>query len=110
AKPTKAHGNFDFVDWDPISVTANPTGDSFFGVSQMVGNGWEWTSTPFAGFEGFKPSSYYPTYSANFFDGEHYIIKGGSPRTSRALLRREFRNWYRKEYSYVYGTIRLVKN
>lgn len=107
--PGGAHGNFDFVDWDPVAVTSHPAGDSALGVSQMVGNGWEWTSTPFAGFDGFKPSSYYPGYSANFFDGEHYVLKGGSPVTSRKLLRHSFRNWFRADYPYVYSTIRLVR-
>ena len=107
--PNGAHGNFDFAHWDPVSVTAHPAGDSGYGVSQMIGNGWEWTSTPFTGFDGFKPSSYYPTYSANFFDDEHYVLKGGSPVTSRNLLRRSFRNWFRKDYPYVYSTFRLTR-
>ena len=109
AAPNGVHGNFDFADWDPVSVSAHPAGDSASGVSQMIGNGWEWTSTPFKGFAGFKPSSYYPGYSANFFDDDHYVLKGGSPVTSRALLRRSFRNWFRADYPYVYSTIRLVR-
>ena len=44
--PNGGHGNFDFVEWDPVAVTANPAGDSAYGVSQMIGNGWEWTATP----------------------------------------------------------------
>ncbi len=107
--PDSSRGNFDFIDWDPVAVTSHPPGDSALGVSQMVGNGWEWTSTPFAGFDGFEPSSYYPGYSANFFDGEHYVIKGGSPVTSRALLRHSFRNWFRADYPYVFSTMRLVR-
>ena len=90
-------------------MSSNPAGDSPYGVSQMIGNGWEWTSTPFKGFEGFEASSYYPGYSANFFDDEHYVLKGGSPVTSRQLLRRSFRNWFRADYPYVYSTIRLVR-
>lgn len=109
AAPNGVHGNFDFADWDPVSVTAHPAGDSAYGVSQMIGNGWEWTSTPFAGFGGFAPSSYYPGYSVNFFDNEHYVLKGGSPVTSRTLLRRSFRNWFRADYPYVYSAIRLVR-
>ena len=109
AAPNGIHGNFDFAHWDPVSVKAHPGGDSGYGVSQMIGNGWEWTSTPFRGFDGFKASSYYPTYSANFFDDEHYVLKGGSPVTSRNLLRRSFRNWFRADYPYVYSTIRLVR-
>ena len=33
----------------PVAVSAHPAGDSGYGVSQMIGNGWEWTSTPFKG-------------------------------------------------------------
>ena len=109
SQPTSEHGNFDFIEWDPVPVAKYPAGDSPHGVRQMLGNGWEWTSTPFAGFEGFEARSYYPGYSANFFDGDHYVLKGGSPRTAHRLLRRSFRNWYRSEYPYVYGTIRLVR-
>jgi len=109
AAPNGVHGNFDFAHWDPVSVHAYAEGDSAYGVSQMVGNGWEWTSTPFKGFEGFEASSYYPGYSANFFDDQHYVLKGGSPVTSRNLLRRSFRNWFRTDYPYVYSTIRLVR-
>ncbi|MGI8961151.1 MAG: SUMF1/EgtB/PvdO family nonheme iron enzyme [Bryobacteraceae bacterium] len=108
--PTHRAGNFNFKRWDPEPVDATPDGDSAFGVSQLVGNGWEWTSTTFAPFPGFKPRETYPGYSANFFDGEHYVIKGGSPRTAARLLRRSFRNWFRRDYPYVYGTFRCVEN
>lgn len=108
--PGPGRGNFDFASWDPAPVTATPGGDSAFGVSQLIGNGWEWTSTPFAPFPGFEPFPFYPGYSANFFDGAHYVIKGGSPRTAAPLLRRSFRNWFRPDYPYVYAGFRLVEN
>jgi len=108
--PTHRAGNFDFKFWDPEPVDATPAGDSGFGVSQLVGNGWEWTSTAFGPFPGFKPRDTYPGYSANFFDGEHYVIKGGSPRTAARLLRSSFRNWFRRDYRYVYATFRCVQN
>ncbi len=110
AAPAAEHGNFDFRRWEPESVFANPAGDSAFGVSQLVGNGWQWTSTPFAPFPGFKAHDTYPGYSSNFFDGEHYVMKGGSPRTASRLLRRSFRNWFRRDYPYMYATFRCVEN
>ena len=108
--PTAAEGNFDSHAFDPVSVLANPQGDSAFGVSQLVGNGWEWTSTKFAPFPGFTPAPSYLTYSQNFFDDEHFVIKGGSPRTAAGLLRRSFRNWFRPNYTYVYAGFHLVAN
>lgn len=109
APPDASRGNFDFDRWDPVPVDANPCGESAFGVQQAVGNGWEWTSTVFGPFPGFSPRSYYPGYSANFFDGQHYVLKGGSPRTAAALLRRSFRNWFRPRYPYIYATFRCVE-
>jgi gamma-glutamyl hercynylcysteine S-oxide synthase len=103
-----ARENVDFRRWDPEPVTASQP--NRFGVSQLVGNGWEWTGTRFEPFAGFQSFSFYPGYSANFFDGQHYVLKGGSPRTARCLLRPSFRNWFRPAYPYIYATFRLVEN
>jgi formylglycine-generating enzyme required for sulfatase activity len=108
--PEWSHGNFDYKRWDPEPVTATPSGDSAFGVSQLVGNGWEWTSTVFAPFPGFHSRPSYPGYSANFFDGMHNVIKGGSPGTAARLLRASFRNWFRRDYPYVYAGFRCARN
>jgi formylglycine-generating enzyme required for sulfatase activity len=106
--PDQVPGNFDFRRWDPEPVWSN-TGDSGFGVSQLLGNGWQWTCTVFAPFPGFAAHPLYPGYSANFFDGQHYVMKGGSPRTAACMLRRSFRNWFRADYPYTYATFRCVK-
>ena len=45
----------------------------------------------------------YPEYSADFFDGQHHVMKGASPATARDLVRRSFRNWFRPNYPYVYA-------
>jgi len=74
----------------------------------MIGNGWEWTSTPLAPLPGFHELVSYKPYSSDFFDGEHYIIKGASPVTSRDPVRRSFRNWYRGNYPYMFATFRWV--
>jgi gamma-glutamyl hercynylcysteine S-oxide synthase len=110
ATPDATHGNFDFRHWDPVDVNANPGGDSASGVSQLVGNGWEWTATQFGPFPGFQPMPFYPGYSQNFFDEEHYVMKGGSPVTAACMLRRSFRNWFRPNYPYVYASFRLVED
>jgi gamma-glutamyl hercynylcysteine S-oxide synthase len=107
--PDSRRGNFNGARWDPIAVTATPLGDSAFGISQLVGNGWEWTSTVFQPFPGFQAFSFYPGYSARFFDGDHYVLKGASSRTDASLLRRSFRNWFRPNYPYAYAGFRCVE-
>ena len=88
---------------------AIPRAAASWGVDDLVGNGWEWTSTVFAPFPGFRPLPSYPEYSADFFDGEHVVMKGASPATARELLRPSFRNWYRPRYPYVYATFRCAR-
>jgi formylglycine-generating enzyme required for sulfatase activity len=105
---TASSGNFDFEHWDPVAVQAHDTGAQI--PSQLVGNGWEWTSTPFAPFRGFEPFPFYQNYSEPFFDGQHYVLKGASPVTAAKLARPSFRNWFRPAYPYVYATFRLVES
>jgi iron(II)-dependent oxidoreductase len=110
AEPDSRKGNFDFVRWDPTPVGAFPEGRSAFGALDMLGNGWEWTSTVFQPFPGFEAFPFYRGYSADFFDGKHYVIKGGSARTAASMLRRSFRNWFQTHYQYVYAGFRCVSN
>jgi gamma-glutamyl hercynylcysteine S-oxide synthase len=107
--PRSEHGNFGFERWDPVAAGSHPAGASAWGAHDLVGNGWEWTSTLFRGFPGFEPMPSYPVYSADFFDDAHYVMKGASPVTARELVRRSFRNWFRPDYPYVYGTFRCAR-
>lgn len=84
--------NVGFKNWHPLPVT--PNGDQLAGQSEF-GGVWEWTSTPLAPHEGFNSMEIYPGYTceehvfpflgvitdlnlADFFDGKHHIIQGGS--------------------------------
>jgi gamma-glutamyl hercynylcysteine S-oxide synthase len=102
-------GNFDFAQFDPVPVGSHPDGASAWGVHDLAGNGWEWTSSLFDGFPGFKAMASYPEYSADFFDNQHYVMKGASPVTAAELIRRGFRNWFRPNYPYVYASFRCVR-
>ncbi len=106
--PTAKRGNFDFQRWDPTPVGIFPEGQSAFGVSDLAGNGWEWTSTVFGPFPGFEPFAFYKGYSADFFDHKHFVMKGGSAQTAACMLRRSFRNWFQPHYPHVYAGFRCV--
>jgi gamma-glutamyl hercynylcysteine S-oxide synthase len=109
AEPSANVGNFDFDRWHPTAVNAFPAGRSAFGVEGLLGNGWEWTSTVFAPFAGFEAFPFYRGYSADFFDGKHFVMKGGSSRTAACMLRSTFRNWFQAHYQYVYAGFRCVR-
>ena len=108
--PDDTRGNFGFQRWDPTAVDAHPEGASDFGVQDLLGNGWEWTSTVFSPLPGFEPFSFYKGYSADFFDSQHFVMKGGAPRTDACMLRRTFRNWFQPHYPYIYSSFRCVED
>jgi ergothioneine biosynthesis protein EgtB len=53
---------------------------------------WEWTSSWFTPYPGFRAYPY-QGYSTPWF-GTHRVLRGGSWATSRDLARPSFRNWY----------------
>ncbi len=108
ATPDPVRDNFDYNRWDPIAVNAGAHENGR--PAQLTGNGWEWTRDLFAPFDGFETHPAYPGYSADFFDGQHYVMKGASPRTARLLTRPSFRNWFRPDYPHMYAGFRLVEN
>ena len=110
AMPDAARGIFDFESWDPGPAGSRAGGTSAWAIHDLTSNGWEWTSSLFAPFNGFTPLPSYPEYSADFFDGEHFVMKGASPATARELVRASFRNWFRPRYPYVYAGFRTVAN
>jgi ergothioneine biosynthesis protein EgtB len=107
--PEPTRGNFDLVSWAPTPTGSFPCGKSAWGVDELVGNGWEWTSTPFAPFPGFRAyARTYPGYSQDFFDRRHYVLLGASWATDAHLIRRSFRNWFQPHYPYVFAKFRCV--
>ena len=76
----------------PSPVGAHPDGATPDGVLAMVGHVWEWTSTTFTGYPGFR-SFPYREYSEVFFGDEYRVLRGGSWATHPVAGRTTFRNW-----------------
>ena len=76
----------------PAEVGAYPAGASAYGVEQLIGEVWEWTSSGFEPWPGFEPMLY-ADYSAPFFGGDYRVLRGGSWATGGAAVRPSFRNW-----------------
>ncbi len=102
--------NLGFRCWSPVPTGSHAEAASVFGVEELIGNGWEWTSTAFGPLPGFTPyARTYPGYSADFFDDEHDVVFGASWATDEALARPSFRNWYRRDYPYVFSSFRVAR-
>ena len=94
-----------FQTWLPTSVKSCANH-----VTDLNGQGWELTSSDFGPYPGFIKSKIYPGYSSEFFDGKHNVVLGGSWATvDRIANRVSFRNWFQKNYQYVFSKFRLVK-
>ena len=101
--------NVGFRNWHPVPASL-PRYDSD-GTLLPGHNGgvWEWTSTPFAGYEGFRSSALYPGYSSDFFDGKHSVVLGGSYATAPSIAgRRTVVNYYQTGYPYIFGGGRVA--
>ncbi|KAB2579379.1 Ergothioneine biosynthesis protein 1 [Lasiodiplodia theobromae] len=100
--------NVAFKHWHPVPVTQN--GGKLAGQGDM-GGAWEWTSTVLEPHEGFKAMDLYPGYTADFFDGKHNVVLGGSWATHpRIAGRKTFVNWYQRNYLYCWATARIVRD
>ena len=58
----------------------------------MLGDVWEWTSSDFDPYPGFRAFPY-REYSEVFFGDAHKVLRGGSWATRRNVIRTSFRNW-----------------
>jgi iron(II)-dependent oxidoreductase len=102
--PTPERANVDWAHRGTVSVGALPTGDSYFGCRQMIGNVWEWTADDFQPYPGFVVDPY-KEYSAPWF-GSHKVLRGGCWTTRSRLIRTTWRNFYRPERRDVWAGFR----
>ena len=89
-------------------VNAYPAA-SKYGCRDMLGNVWEWTSSWFDGYSGFR-SYPYSGYSEVYFDRQHKVLKGGSWATGTHGLRASFRNWYHPHVRQILAGFRCAKD
>ena len=68
---------------------------------------WEWCSNEFHPYDGFF-SYPYTNYSEPYFDGKHYVLKGGSKHTKTHIKRASFRNYYHADKRHIFAGCRLA--
>ncbi|EID12193.1 hypothetical protein MXEN_14056 [Mycobacterium xenopi RIVM700367] len=107
AEPSAAHANLGGGALRPAPVGAYPAGASAYGAEQMLGDVWEWTSSPLQPWPGFTPMIY-QRYSQPFFGGDYRVLRGGSWAVEPAILRPSFRNWDHPYRRQIFAGVRLA--
>jgi iron(II)-dependent oxidoreductase len=93
--PGRQHATLAFTgtgDLRPSPVGTLPDGASAYGVHHMIGDVWEWTSSIFRPWPGFRAFPY-REYSEVFFGADYRVLRGGSWATAPEAARATFRNW-----------------
>jgi iron(II)-dependent oxidoreductase len=89
---TPALANVDALLFDTAPVGSHPRNVSPLGCYGMIGDVWEWTSSDFHGYPGFRAYPY-AEYSEVFFGSEYKVLRGGSWASRSGVVRNTFRNW-----------------
>lgn len=105
--PTDALANLGGAALRPAEAGAYPAGASAYGVEQLIGEVWEWTSSDFLPWPGFTPMLY-ADYSAPFFGGDYKVLRGGSWATAASTVRPSFRNWDLPVRRQIFCGVRLA--
>lgn len=96
---TPDHANVGVRRLGPAPVGSYPAGASAYGVEQLAGDVYEWTTSAFRGWPGFQAFPY-PEYSEVFFDGDYRVLRGSSWAVGVPFARATYRNWdhpYRRQ-------------
>ncbi|MFD6416842.1 ergothioneine biosynthesis protein EgtB [Streptomyces sp. NPDC060194] len=91
-EPTAARANLGQRHLRPAPAGSYPEGESAYGVRQLLGDVWEWTSSDFLPYPGFAVFPY-REYSEVFFGDAHKVLRGGSFAVGTVAARGTFRNW-----------------
>ena len=110
-----AHGadreraNLDHLAFGTAPAGAYADAASDCGAVQMLGDVWEWTSSDFTGYPGFRAFPY-DEYSKVFFGPEHKVLRGGAWATRRDVIRTTFRNWDLPIRRQIFSGIRCARD
>jgi ergothioneine biosynthesis protein EgtB len=93
--------------WSCTEVGSFPDGKSHYGCHQMIGDVWEWTSSEYVGYPGFK--SGFSEYNDKWFTNQK-VLRGGSFATPRRSIRSSYRNFFRLDERWMFSGFRCASD
>jgi len=106
--PDESHANlFENGLWSVAPVGAFPESQNAYGCQQMIGDAWEWTTSDYAPYPGFK--SEFDEYNDKWFVGQK-VLRGGSFATPRSHIRATYRNFFYPHERWMIGGFRCAKD
>lgn len=106
--PTEENCNLlESYHWGCTEIGTYPSGKSPSGCEQMIGDVWEWTSSEFVGYPGFKTG--FDEYNDKWFTNQK-VLRGGSFGTPKMSIRGSDRNFFRLDERWLFSGFRCVEN
>jgi gamma-glutamyl hercynylcysteine S-oxide synthase len=103
------HANVDQRAGGPVPAGSLLAGASPSGVLGMIGDVWEWTSSDFTGYSGFRAFPY-REYSEVFFGDQYKVLRGGAWATRPRVTTPTFRNWDFPQRRQIFSGLRIAKD
>ena len=93
--------------WKVTKIGTYPEGKSKYGCHQMIGDVWEWTSSEFMGYPGFKTG--FSEYNDKWFTNQK-VLRGGSFGTPEISIRGSYRNFFRLDERWLFAGFRCAQD
>ena len=104
--PTADHANLlESYEWSPAPIGSYPMGRSHYGCHQMIGDVWEWTSSEYGLYPGFK--SKFDEYTDKWAAGQK-VLRGGCFATPKRQIRNSYRNYFKPQERILFAGFRCA--
>jgi len=108
ADPASGNSNlFENGYWSVAPVGAFPDGANAYGCQQMIGDVWEWTTSDYVPYPGFK--SEFDEYNDKWFVNQK-VLRGGSFATPQLHIRATYRNFFHAHERWMTSGFRCAKD
>ncbi|HEX3282220.1 MAG TPA: ergothioneine biosynthesis protein EgtB [Pyrinomonadaceae bacterium] len=93
--------------WAPAPIGSFPAGANSYGCHQLIGDVWEWTTSDYVPYPGFK--SEFDEYNDKWFVNQK-VLRGGSYATPQIHIRSTYRNFFHAHERWMVAGFRCAKD